>query len=103
MKRTFLITALFLGFSVVGFSQPSETFYAVKSDFYGKGQIKVVDETGKEGILVIKNSAVTIIPGEAITIHIDGAAVNARGVYIGHTPAFSLLFQVSEGSSDPKK
>lgn len=73
MKNTLLATALFLGFSVTGFSQTTDV----------TGEIFLDD--GRE--MIIENPNVTVVPGEELIIHSNGTdrsiVVNKSGQVIG--------------------
>jgi len=112
MKRTLIITALILGFSVVGFSQIE--VWVVQS----KGKTLIQTDDGqviekewvqykKEGRsteeyaeIFYKNPNVTVTLGELIIIHNNGTdmkiAVNSKGEVVGHLIPHSIDVGVSK-------
>ncbi|MBL4716723.1 MAG: hypothetical protein JKX95_08815 [Bacteroidia bacterium] len=65
MKRTLLIAALFLGFSVAGYSQFVTTDNIT-------GGIIVDETTGEQMEMIIENPNVTVVPGESLRLTTNG-------------------------------
>jgi len=98
MKRTLIITALFLGFSVVGFSQATEevseatvlnaTYFGGSGNETIAGKIVVQDRTtGNLNEVVIENPNVIVVPSETVIIKTHETSkiivVKASGESIG--------------------
>jgi len=93
MKKAFIATALFLGFTAVGISQTNE---ATIAEVISVKKFKNSNHGGHFGDglhLVISNPNVTVVPGELVIIHGQGVAEKANGQFIGH---------IAQGKGDKK-
>jgi len=101
MKKTFIIAALFIGFSVVGFSQTSMQDSTITSTHVEIQNYE--DVVMKNGMRVnTGNSNVTVVPGEPIIILSDetgtAIAVKENGQYVGTVT--STLYRDGDKNND---
>ena len=114
MKRILIVAALFLGFSVVGFSQTAEAFVVgskgktlIQTD-YGqvieKEWVQYHDEgksTSEYAEIFYENPNVTVNPGELIIIHNDGT--DKRIVFKSNGEHFGFITSGIKGFKLPTK
>lgn len=97
MKRTLLMTALFLGFTAAGFTQNILTLDADGDALTNPGTIKVTDENGHTFEAVVDNPHVTVFPGETVIIYENGLVKMENGPAIAKTIGGLIKKKVRKG------